>query len=54
MKNKIKKDLLNIYKNYLHSLIERKEHGDKYGDTDELIKYYEKELKIKNKNLYNK
>ena len=36
-----------IYKNYLHSLMYRNEFGDKYGDTEEIIKMYEKKLKLK-------
>lgn len=47
MKNK--KDLLSLYRNYLFALQERKEYGDKYGDTEEIIRYYEEELKIKSK-----
>ena len=39
-----KEDLLQLYLNYLKSLEIRKEYGDKYGDTDELIKMYEKKL----------
>lgn len=38
------KDLLEIYRNYLFALQEREEYGDKYGDTEELIEQYEKEL----------
>ena len=37
-------DILMIYKNYLHALQYRKEFGDRYGDTEELIKTYEKKL----------
>ena len=29
--------------------LSREEYGDKYGDTDEIIKMYEKKLKIKEK-----
>jgi len=39
-------DLLTLYKNYLFALREREEYGDKYGDTDEIIKMYEMKLKI--------
>ena len=39
-----KKDLFIIYSNYLHALVERREYGDKYGDTEELIEAYEKQL----------
>lgn len=42
-------DLLIIYKNYLHSIMYRKEYKDKYGDTIELIKMYEEKLKLVNK-----
>lgn len=38
------KDLLEIYRNYLFMLQEREEYGTKYGDTDELLKIYEKKL----------
>ena len=40
-------DLLELYRNYLYSLEYRKEYGDKYGDTDELIKGYEKKLGVR-------
>ena len=39
-----KLELLTIYRNYLYSLEARKEFGDKYGDSDELIDIYEKKL----------
>ena len=39
------KDLLIIYRNYLFAIQEREKFGDKYGDTDELIKIYEMKLK---------
>ena len=45
----MKKDLLKTYRNYLYSLEERKRSKDKYGDTEELIKMYEKELKLDKK-----
>lgn len=38
------KEILIIYRNYLFALQEREEYGDKYGDTDELIKMYEEKL----------
>ena len=41
------KNLLELYRNYLFALQTREEYGDKYGDTKELIKQYEEELKIK-------
>ena len=37
-------ELLTLYKLYLYALHKRKEYGDKYGDTDELIKMYEEKL----------
>lgn len=37
-------ELLTLYKLYLYALREREEYGDKYGDTDELIKMYEEKL----------
>ena len=40
-----KKDILNLYRNYLYALQMHEEYGDKYGDTDELIRGYEEELK---------
>ena len=46
-------DLLKTYRNYLFSLQTRAEYGDKYGDTDELIKIYEKKLaKVLGKEKY--
>jgi hypothetical protein len=39
------KNILELYKNYLHSIQIREEFEDKYGDTEELIKMYEYELK---------
>ena len=44
MNNDKKKELLTIYKLYLYAVHEYQEHGDKYGDTDELINMYEKIL----------
>lgn len=46
MKNEI--DLLKIYCNYLFAIEERKEYGEKYGDTEELIRMYENYLKKEN------
>ena len=43
----MKKDLITIYRNYLFAVKEREEYGDKYGDTDELMEYYEEVLNIK-------
>jgi len=39
-----KLDLLILYKNYIHSILIREEYGDIYGDDDEIIELYEKEL----------
>ena len=39
-----KENLLKLYKLYLYALQEREEHGEKYGDTDEIIKHYEEQL----------
>lgn len=44
------KDKLEMYRNYLVTLEYHKEYGDKYGDTEELIKTYEKILQIKKNN----
>lgn len=47
----MKRDLLRLYQNYLYALREKQLYGDKYGDTDEIIKMYEDILEIKqNKN----
>ena len=40
-------DLLELYKNYLYAVQIREMYGDKYGDTEELIKMYEELLGIK-------
>jgi hypothetical protein len=40
-------DLLELYRNYLFALQVREEYGEKYGDTDEVIKHYEKKLGIR-------
>ena len=53
----MKKNILEIYKNYLYALKTREEYGNKYGDTKELIKMYEETLEkegIKIKKLVNK
>lgn len=42
--NKYQNNLLEFYRNYLYTLQENREYGDKYGDTDEMIKLYEEEL----------
>ena len=42
MKEKINK--LQTYRNYLATLITRQEYGDRYGDTDEIVKMYENQL----------
>ena len=43
----MKKNLLELYRNYLFALQAREEYGDKYGDTKEIIENYEEQLKIK-------
>lgn len=43
----MKKNLLELYRNYLFALQVREEYEDKYGDTKEIIKDYEEQLKIK-------
>ena len=43
-------ELLILYRNYIFALQTREEYGDKYGDTDEIIKIYEKKLGIKGEN----
>ena len=40
----MKEYLINLYRLYLYALQEREEYGDKYGDTDELIRMYEEKL----------
>ncbi len=42
MKDEI--DKLQTYRNYLSTLATRQEHGDKYGDTEEIVEMYEKQL----------
>jgi len=41
-------NIIEIYKNYLFALQIREEYGDKYGDTDEIIKHYEEILEKNN------
>lgn len=43
----MKQDLIQLYKLYLFALKEREQHGDKYGDNDEIMKIYENEFKNK-------
>lgn len=43
----MKQDLMQLYKLYLFALKEREQYGDKYGDNDEIMEMYEKELKNK-------
>ena len=38
------KDLFELYKLYLFALKTREEYGDLYGDTEEIIEMYEKQL----------
>lgn len=46
-------ELLMLYRNYLFALQTREEFGDKYGDTDEIIKMYEEKLeKIRKTYIY--
>ena len=46
-------DLLELYRNYLFAVQNRAKYGDKYGDTEELIKIYEKKLaKVLGKEQY--
>ena len=40
----MEKNILEIYRNYLFLVQTREEYGDKYGDTEELQKIYEKKL----------
>ncbi len=42
--NKDNDDLITTYMNYIYALQIREEYGDKYGDTDFIIKIYEKKL----------
>ena len=55
MNNNEKYDLLTIYRNYLYALQMRKEYGEAYGDTQDIIDHYEqilikaKVLKLKKK-----
>ena len=57
MKNKNELiDLYVLYRNYIFSINEIEEYGDKYGDTKEIIQMYEEKLqeydiKIKKKNI---
>ncbi len=37
-------DLFELYRNYIFSIEERKEYGDQYGDTEEILSIYEKKL----------
>lgn len=47
----MEKDLLMLYRNYIFALQTREEYGEQYGDTEEIIKEYERILKIKKKDL---
>ena len=40
----MKENIIEIYLNYLHTIRIREEYGDLYGDTDEIIKYYENKI----------
>lgn len=37
-------NIIEVYRNYIFAMQEREEFGDKYGDTDEIIKRYEEIL----------
>lgn len=39
-----KENIEKLYLNYMRALEIRQKHGDKYGDTEEMIKLYEKKL----------
>ena len=41
----MKENILEIYMNYLYAIRMREEYGDLYGDTDDIIKYYENRIK---------
>ena len=45
MKKNEKYDLLTIYRNYLFAIQTRREYGEIYGDTKEIIEHYEQILK---------
>lgn len=40
----MKDNIIEIYMNYLHAIRMHEEYGDKYGDTDDIIKYYEEKI----------
>lgn len=46
----MKENIIEIYLNYLHVVRMHEEYGDLYGDTDDIIKYYENKI---NKYLVN-
>ena len=37
----MKTNILEIYMNYLYAIRIQEEYGDIYGDTDDIIRYYE-------------
>ena len=39
-----KENIEELYLNYMRALDYREKYGDKYGDTEEMIKLYEKKL----------
>ena len=41
----MKENIIEIYMNYLYAIRMHEEYGDTYGDTDEIIKHYEKKLR---------
>ena len=40
----MKDNIIEIYMNYLHAIRMHEEYGDLYGDTDDIIKYYEEKI----------
>ena len=40
----MKENIIEIYLNYLHAIRMHEEYGDLYGDTYEIIKYYENKI----------
>jgi len=40
----MKENIIEIYLNYLYAIRMHEEYGDLYGDTDDIIKYYENKI----------
>ena len=40
----MKENIIETYLNYLHAVRMHEEYGDLYGDTDDIIKYYENKI----------